>query len=144
MARASYLEVNSGVSNFKVKVENVVAARTLTANDSGKVFTLDQDGTFDITLPTAAEAGAGWHAKFILTDDGSGTVKVIPNSAEDTLIGMVVSAAGGAAASAEAGVDELIWVASTAKPGDWAELVCDGSNFYVFGQMHDDDHMTLA
>ena len=144
MARASYLEVNSGVSNFKVKVENVVAARTLTANDSGKVFTLDQDGTFDITLPTAAAAGAGWHAKFILTDDGSGTVKVIPNSAEDTLIGMVVSAAGGAAASAEAGVDELIWVASTAKPGDWAELVCDGSNFYVFGQMHDDDHMTLA
>ena len=144
MARASYLEVNSGVSNFKVKVENVVAARTLTANDSGKVFTLDQDATFDITLPTAAAAGAGWHAKFILTDDGSGTVKVIPNSAEDTLIGMVVSAAGGAAASAEAGVDELIWVASTAKPGDWAELVCDGSNFYVFGQMHDDDHMTLA
>ena len=144
MARASYLEQNSGVSNFKAKVENVVAARTLTANDSGKVFTLDQDASFDITLPTAAAAGAGWHAKFILTDDGSGTVKVIPNSAEDTLIGMVVSAAGGAAASAEAGVDELIWVASTAKPGDWAELVCDGSNFYVFGQMHDDDHMTLA
>ena len=144
MARASYLEVNSGVSNFKAKVENVVADRTLTANDSGKVFTLDQDASFNITLPTAAAAGAGWHAKFILTDDGSGTVKVIPNSAEDTLIGMVVSAAGGAAASAEAGVDELIWVASTAKPGDWAELVCDGSNFYVFGQMHDDDHMTLA
>jgi len=144
MARASYLEVNSGVSNFKVKVENVVADRTLTANDSGKVFTLDQDASFNITLPTAAAAGVGWHAKFILTDDGSGTVKVIPNSAEDTLIGMVLSAAGGAAASAEAGVDELIWVASTAKPGDWAELVCDGSNFYVFGQMHDDDHMTLA
>jgi len=144
MARASYLEVNSGVSNFKMKVENVVADRTLTANDSGKVFTLDQDASFNITLPTAAAAGAGWHAKFILTDDGSGTVKVIPNSAEDTLIGMVLSAAGGAAASAEAGVDELIWVASTAKPGDWAELVCDGSNFYVFGQMHDDDHMTLA
>ena len=144
MARASYLEVNSGVSNFKMKVENVVADRTLTANDSGKVFTLDQDASFNITLPTAAAAGAGWHAKFILTDDGSGTVKVIPNSAEDTLIGMVLSAAGGAAASQEAGVDELIWVASTAKPGDWAELVCDGSNFYVFGQMHDDDHMTLA
>ena len=145
MARASYLEVNSGVSDFKMKVENVVAARTLTANDSGKVFTLDQDASFDITLPTAAAAGAGWHAKFILTDAGSGTVKVIPNSAEDTLIGMITTAADGTASpSAESGVDELIWVASTAAPGDWAELVCDGSNFYVFGQMHDDDHMTLA
>jgi len=28
--------------------------------DSGKVFTLDQDASFDITLPTAAAAGAGW------------------------------------------------------------------------------------
>ena len=38
MARASYLEVNSGASNFKQKYEEVSAARTLTAADSGKVF----------------------------------------------------------------------------------------------------------
>ena len=125
-------------------VENVTAAKTLTVGDSGKVFTLDQDSSFDITLPTAAIAGAGWNAKFILTDAGSGTVKVIPDSSEDTLIGMIVSADGAAAESAESGVDELIWVASTAAPGDWAEIVCDGSNFYVSGQEHDADHMTLA
>tara|TARA_R100000664_G_scaffold276_2_gene856 strand:- start:498 stop:935 length:438 start_codon:yes stop_codon:yes gene_type:complete len=145
MARASYLEQNSGVSKLKLKVENVTAARTLTANDSGKIFTLDQDASFDITLPTAANAGAGWHAKFILTDAGSGTVKVIPDSSEDTLIGMIAPADDGTAgASAESGVDELIWVASTAAPGDWAELMCDGSNYYVYGVMHDNDHMTLA
>ena len=144
MARASYLEQNSGVSKLKLKVENVTAARTLTANDSGKIFTLDQDASFDITLPTAANAGAGWHAKFILTDAGSGTVKVIPDSSEDTLIGMIASADGAAAESAESGVDELVWVASTAAPGDWAELVCDGNNYYVNGVMHDNDHMTLA
>ena len=46
MAKSAYLEVNSGVSNFKVKIENVVADRTLTAADSGKVFTLDQDASF--------------------------------------------------------------------------------------------------
>jgi hypothetical protein len=108
------------------------------------VFTLDQDSSFDITLPTASQAGAGWNAKFILTDAGSGTVKVIPNSSEDTLIGMIESIDTSAGASAESGVDELIWVASTAAVGDWAELVCDGSNFYVSGQMHDADHITLA
>ena len=107
MARASYLEQNSGSSKLKLKVENVTAARTLTANDSGKIFTLDQDASFDITLPAAADAGAGWHAKFILTDAGSGTVKVIPDSSEDTLIGMIASADGAAAESAESGVDEL-------------------------------------
>jgi len=142
--RSDYLNKNSGRSDIASKVENVTAARTLTAADSGKVFTLDQDASFDITLPTAAAAGAGWNARFILTDAGSGTVKVIPDSSEDTLIGMIVSADGAAAESAESGVDELIWVASTAAPGDWAELICDGNNYYVYGQEHDADHMTLA
>lgn len=145
MGRSSYLEQNSGASKLKLKVENVTAARTLTANDSGKIFTLDQDASFNITLPTAANAGAGWHAKFILTDAGSGTVKVIPDSSEDTLIGMIAPADDGAiGASAESGVDELVWVAATAAPGDWAELMCDGNNYYVYGVMHDNDHMTLS
>ena len=125
-------------------VENITAAKTLDPSDSGKVFTLDQDSSFDITLPTAANAGVGWNAKFILTDAGSGTVKVIPNSSEDTLIGMIESIDTSAGASAESGVDELIWVASTAAVGDWAQLFCDGSNFYVSGQMHDNNHITLA
>ena len=142
--RSDYLNNNSNVGGPKSKYERVTAAKTLSADDSGKVFGLDQDASFDITLPTAADAGAGWNAKFILVDEGSGTCKVIPNSAEDTLIGMIMSAAGDAAVSAESGVDELIWVASTSKLGDWAQLVCDGTNFYVSGQMHDADHMTLA
>ena len=125
-------------------VENLTEAKTLDPSDSGKVFTLDQDASFDITLPTASQAGVGWNAKFVLTDAGSGTVKVIPNSSEDTLIGMIESIDTSAGASAESGVDELIWVASTAAVGDWAELFCDGSNFYVSGQMHDNNHITLA
>ena len=119
-------------------VENISAAKTLDPSDSGKVFTLDLDGTFSITLPTAAQAGAGWTARFICSDTGSGTVKVIPNSAEDTLIGMIVSADGAAAESSETGVDELTWAS------DWAELICDGSNFYVSGMEHDADHMTIS
>jgi hypothetical protein len=137
-------KLGSRASFHGTVVENLTAAKTLDPSDSGKVFTLDQDASFDITLPTASQAGAGWNAKFILTDRGSGTVKVIPNSSEDTLIGMIESIDTSAGASAESGVDELIWVASTAATGDWAELFCDGSNFYVSGQMHDNDHMTLA
>ena len=137
-------KLGSRASFHGTVVENITAAKTLDPSDSGKVFTLDQDASFDITLPTASQAGAGWNAKFILTDAGSGTVKVIPNSSEDTLIGMIESIDTSAGASAESGVDELIWVASTAVVGDWAELFCDGSNFYVSGQMHDNDHMTLA
>ena len=134
----------NGTLSHKINVTKLVGAITLDINHSGHVFTIDQDATFDITLPTAATAGSGWHAKFILIDAGSGTVKIIPNSAEDTLIGIITSADGSAGASAESGVDELIFVASTATLGDHVELICDGSNFYVSGQMHDANHITLA
>ena len=125
-------------------VENITAAKTLDPSDSGKVFTIDQDAAFSITLPTAAQAGAGWTARFIMTDIGSNDVKIIPNSCEDTLIGMIVSADGAAAESAESGVDELVFASGNSGPGDWAELICDGSNFYVSGQEHDADGMTIS
>ena len=125
-------------------VENITAAKTLDPSDSGKVFTIDQDAAFSITLPTAAQAGAGWTARFIMTDIGSNDVKIIPNSDEDTLIGMIVSADGAAAESAESGVDELVFASGNSGPGDWAELICDGSNFYVSGQEHDADGMTIS
>ena len=143
--RSDYLNNNSNVGGPKSKYEKVSAAKTLSADDSGKVFGLDQDAAYSITLPKAADAGAGWNAKFILVDEGSNAVKVIPDSSEDTLIGMITTAADGtASASSETGVDELVWVASTAKLGDWAELFCDGSNYYVCGQQHDADHITLS
>ena len=43
-------------------VENITAAKTLDPSDSGKVFTIDSSGgAFSISLPTAANAGAGWN-----------------------------------------------------------------------------------
>jgi hypothetical protein len=125
-------------------VENITAAKTLDPSDSGKVFTIDQDSAFSITLPTAAQAGPGWTARFIMTDIGSNDVKIIPNSSEDTLIGMITAADGGAAESAESGVDELVFASGNSGAGDWAELICDGSNFYVSGQEHDADGMTIS
>ena len=125
-------------------VENITAAKTLDPSDSGKVFTIDQDSAFSITLPTAKQAGAGWTARFIVTDVGSNDVKIIPNSSEDTLIGMIGSADSSGGESAESGVDELVFVSGNAGPGDWAELICDGSNFYVSGQEHDNDGMTIS
>ena len=125
-------------------VENITAAKTLDPSDSGKVFTIDQDAAFSITLPTAAQAGAGWSARFIVTDIGSNDVKIIPDSSEDTLIGMIGSADSSGGESAESGVDELVFKSGASGPGDWAELICDGSNFYVSGQEHDNDGMTIS
>ena len=58
---------------------------------------------------------------------------------------MVVSAAGSESGdqSAESGVDVLSFI-SGAAAGDWVELICDGSNFYVSGMIHDSDHVTIV
>jgi len=134
----------SAVGTFKT-VTALTSATNLEREDSGKVFTLTQASAHSHTLPTAADAGAGWNAKFILVTAGGNAVKVIPDSTEDTIIGMIPpSDDGTAGTSAESGVDEIVWVASTAAAGDWVEVVCDGSNFYASGGMHDNDHITIS
>ena len=61
--RSDYLNDSSGVSNLDNKVEFLTASRTITANDSGKVFILSVAGGLTVTLPSAAP---GLNYKFIV------------------------------------------------------------------------------
>ena len=124
-------------------VEAITTTKSLEASDSGKVFTVDQGSAYSITLPTVAQAGAGWHATFFLVGQDNNAVEIIPDGTEDTLRGAITSGAGGGV-SAETGVDQLIFVANTAKNGERIDILCTGSFFEVSGFMHDDDHITLA
>ena len=141
--RADYLNNNSGKSDLKLKVEVVNAAKTLTALDSGKVFMIQQDSAYEITLPLAATAGAGWHAKFILSEVASNAVTIANNTSEDTIVGTTVGADGNAGSSAESAVDEIVFI-SGAQLGDQVELICDGSIYYAKAQAHDVAHITIS
>ena len=61
--RSDYLNKSSGVSNFDNKVEFLTASKTLTSNDSGKVFVLSVAGGLTVTLPSAAP---GLNFKFVV------------------------------------------------------------------------------
>ena len=145
--RSSYLEENSGVSNFKLKYEEVAAARTLTELDSGKVFGINQASAYEITLPLAASAGAGWNAKFVLSTVASNAVTIANNTAEDTIVGIVAGADTGtattASASAESAVDEIVFISGAAL-GDTVELVCNGVNYFAKAVAHDVAHITIS
>ena len=52
-------------------VETLEGAVTLKPSDSGKVFLCI---AATVTLPDAADAGAGWHAKFVYKSGGDTTV----------------------------------------------------------------------
>ena len=143
MARASYLEQNSGVSDFKLKYEEIAAARTLTAADSGKVFGVNQASAYEITLPLAASAGAGWNAKFVLSTVAANAVTIANNTAEDTIVGMTAGGDGGAGSSAESAVDEIVFI-SGAQLGDQVELFCNGINYFAKAVAHDVAHITIS
>jgi len=143
MARNAYLEQNSGVSDFKLKYEEIAAARTLTAADSGKVFGINQASAYEITLPLAATAGAGWNAKFVLSTVAANAVTIANNTGEDTIVGMTVGADGGAGSSAETAVDEIVFI-SGAELGDTVELFCNGVNFFAKAVAHDVAHITIS
>jgi len=141
--RADYLNNNSGKADLKLKVETVNAAKTLTALDSGKVFMIQQDSAYEITLPLAATAGAGWNAKFILSEVAANAVTIANNTSEDTIVGMTVGADGGAGSSAESAVDEIVFI-SGAQLGDQVELLCDGAVYYAKATAHDVAHITIS
>ena len=143
MARAAYLEQNSGVSDMKLKYEQIAAARTLTAADSGKVFGVNQASAYEITLPLAATAGAGWHCKFVLSTVAANAVTIANNTAEDTIVGMTAGGDGGAGSSAESAVDEIVFI-SGAQLGDQVEIFCNGINYFAKAIAHDVAHVTIS
>jgi hypothetical protein len=124
----TYLAVTNDTERQLAVVEAVTGATTLTAKDSGKVLILKAAAGAQITLPAVATS-AGLRFKFIVgqlfaTTDW--TVKALSNAIEGSVL------VNGAHV---AGVDEntISFVASAEAIGDFAELVCDGTNWYVNG-----------
>ena len=124
----TYLAVTNDTERQLAVVETVAVATTLTAKDSGKVFILKAAAGAQITLPAVATS-AGLRFKFIVgqlfaTTDW--TVKALSTAIEGSVL------VNGAHV---AGVDEntISFVASAEAIGDFAELVCDGTNWYVNG-----------
>lgn len=139
-----YLNENSGASDVAKKWVIINEAKTLTAQDSGKCFGVEQDSAYTITLPLAADAGAGWNAKFVVSQVAANKVTIANNTSEDTIVGMTVGADGGTGNSTDStAVDEIVFI-SGAQLGDTVELVCDGTYYYAKATAHDVAHITIS
>lgn len=116
--------------NDSSSIEIVTTTNVLTAAESGKTFILNSATGFVTTLP-AAEAGLRF--KFIVgnTPPTSGNHTVITPSTPDLIDGVVMFNT----VVPFANEDTVSFVASTAIAGDWVELVCDGTNWYITGAM---------
>lgn len=117
------------VKRRRRKSTNLTADTTLTAADSGGIFYLDAIGE-DITLPAVGDSTDVWY-KFIcsvtaVTSDWTITAATAVIQGQVTVAGALIAAS-----------DESLITCVVAKflPGDWFTLECDGTNWYVAGQV---------
>ena len=120
-------------------------ATTLSAADSGKVIFMDASSANTITLPAVAGLDAGWHIKVILTATGDAGI-LNTASAEDKITGYVEESAangGNHTLTADTDADRITFV-NGAVPGDWVDIHCNGSLFYIFGKSAAENKITLT
>ena len=134
--------LDSMVTSLTV-AEDIAAAKTLTKDDSGKVFFINQASAYEITLPLMSTISSGWNVKFILGTVAANAVTIANNTAEDTIVGGVAGADGGAATHAETAVDEIVFI-SGAVLGDQCTIVSNGTNYFVSGYAADVAHITVS
>jgi|CEGF01.1.fsa_nt_gi hypothetical protein len=106
-------------------IEAITADTTLTAADSGKTYILDATGEV-ITLPAVA---AGLKFKFICSAATATTDWTIV-SATNVIQGSAIVAGAVVPAADE---NTISLVATKTLPGDFVEVVSDGTNWYAFG-----------
>jgi hypothetical protein len=110
--------------NTRKNVHALAAAYTVLASDSGKVFTIDQDAAYTVTLPSDQE---GLNYRFVLTDAGSNDVK-IDSGASNGMKGFSMDPSTGINA-----VDNNLvkFASGTSVIGDYIEIWNDGTTWWV-------------
>jgi hypothetical protein len=128
----------------KKNIVDITAATVLKNSDSGTTFIIDQtSGAYEITLPLMSTIDRGWNAEFIIGTVATNAVTIANNTAEDTIVGGVAGADGGAATHAETAVDEIVFI-SGAVLGDRVTIVSNGVNYFVSGYAADVAHITVS
>lgn len=109
-------------------IEVLTAAKTLSADDSGKTFILKAAAGKAITMPDAVLV-AGFKAKFIVGLAFATTAWTVTAGSKKIQGTVIVNGASVLGAN-----EDIITFAHAAENvGDWVEVVSDGTNFYVSG-----------
>jgi len=127
-------------------VEVVTSINAITIAEAGKVFVLNSATEFASTLPSAATS-AGITYRFIIgAAPAEANYTVVTDSSENLIFGMVLEAETDTGDDGPVGQEEdtITFVQSIAVIGDWVELTCDGTNWYVSGMVAADGAVTLT
>ena len=138
----AYLKSSSCQSNHKKKLENITVARTLTNDDSGKVFMLaSAAGAYSITLPTSLEDGVCY--RFIVGEETP--TAAITIAAGSAIVSMVMKDPGGNASNSTAGTQvSNILIGTSAQRGDYVNMTFFGGEWVADCMSSIDDAVTTS
>tara|TARA_Y100000034_G_C6566262_1_gene245239 strand:- start:96 stop:521 length:426 start_codon:yes stop_codon:yes gene_type:complete len=113
------------------KVESITATKNLAVADCGTIFAITESGTaITLTLPTVADAGKGWWARFVMIADSGGStdVTIAQNTSDTNDIVLATTCIDGANVTLAG--DGFTFDVSASVPGDWGEIWTDGTKWY--------------
>jgi len=136
-----------GVSNRRGYL-SLAAAKSVEAHDCGTTFGLNLAGGFTVTLPTVAQAGAGWWCRFIVKTAPTTAYIITEDAATDTnkIMGGVYELEVDTTNDGpySAAFTQVNFVANIAVVGDYIEVECDGDFFLIHGGTNADGGITLT
>jgi hypothetical protein len=111
---------------------------------------LNSDTEFATTLPAVADAGAGWYCKVVVKAAPSGaSYTVIEGEGSDANV-IIVNGINELEVDtnddgvSNTGCSTVTFVDGSAIKGDFIDIWCDGSNYYVSGQTKADGGITAT
>lgn len=134
---AQYLSYSNDELLARADVTTISAATTLTPADSGKTFVLSAAAGAAVNLPSLL---AGVQLKFIVGAAFATTDWTLV-SATSVIQGNVLVAGAHVAGANE---NTVSFVATADSVGDYVELVCDGTNWFVSGSGVTSGSITLT
>ena len=136
-------------SRNHIETRSLTADTALTKADSGKVIFLDAAAGLTVTLPSLAEAGAGWNARIVVsTNISSNTGVITENTAADTdvLVTQIneLETDTNDDGPSNTGHTTITLANALDTVGDFFDIVCSGTKFFVTGQTALDGGAALA
>ena len=109
------------------EVDQVTAAVTLTAADSGKWYELAASAGVTVTLPAVS---SGLNFRFVVANAFDTSNYIIDSAEGDNIDGNLIVNGAAVAASGE---DQINFVASAESVGDFFDIWSDGAKWYFWG-----------
>ena len=109
------------------EVDQVTAAVTLTAADSGKWYELPASAGVTVTLQAVS---SGLNFRFVVANAFDTSNYIIDSAEGDNIDGNLIVNGAAVAASGE---DQINFVASAESVGDFIDIWSDGAKWYVWG-----------